>query len=184
MIPPRSEIAPLLENCRGEGGLVLPKSKLHNRVGDMSTRNLHVSVVTVVGVMFVGYTADIGSAMAAVVVICAASRHEASVQGQQVEELEERQNDHERLQGFLWSAHKISLQVLRHKTINHTPRKTRRYSSRRALTSVRNQTDHDITENCYQNSGGLENATGGYVKDKHSTSSVPLLQLADHGCSF
>ena len=67
----------------------------------MSTRNLHVSVVTVVGVMFVVYTADSGSAMAAVVVTCAASRHEAGVQGQQVEKLEERQDDHERLQGFL-----------------------------------------------------------------------------------
>jgi hypothetical protein len=101
VILPRSEIAPLLKSCRGEGDLVLPKPQLHNRVGDVSTRNLHVSVVTVVGVVFVGCTADIGSAMTAVVVTCAASRHEASVQGQQVEELEERQDDHERLQGFL-----------------------------------------------------------------------------------
>ena len=67
----------------------------------MSTRNLHVSVVTVVGVMLVGNTADICSAMASVIVTCAASRHEAGVQGQQVEKLEERQDDHERLQGFL-----------------------------------------------------------------------------------
>jgi hypothetical protein len=41
-----------------------------------------------------------------VVVTCAASRHEASVQGQQVQKLEERQDDHERLQGFLWSPQK------------------------------------------------------------------------------
>ena len=67
----------------------------------MSTRNLHVSVVTVVGVMLVGNTADSGSAMAAVVVTSAASCHEAGVQGQQVEKLEERQDDHECLQGFL-----------------------------------------------------------------------------------
>jgi hypothetical protein len=36
-----------------------------------------------------------------------------------------------------------------------TPLK-RRYSSRRALTSVRDQTDHAITANCYENSLGCE----------------------------
>ena len=74
-----------------------------SRVGHMTNGNFRVSVVTVVGVVLVVVSAhsshsDSSSSSCCVVV---ASPSESEVEGEEVQQFEQRQDDHERLHHFL-----------------------------------------------------------------------------------